>query len=198
LLYCDPSLYPLVGFSKPDLKARWVNRKMEKSAFKVAPATSQSNGTRPAGIFAREIQTEISIAAPAEAVWNCLMAFDRYPDWNPMLHVHEIERQLGGRVKFSVRLGSNKRASFEARISRDDGRRRFAWRGGNPLAVGGEHYFELSEGKGGTTRFIHGERFSGLLLPAVWSRIAKSERLYRGMNEALKQRAEAYQSGEMQ
>ena len=38
----------------------------------------------------REARTEIEIAAPPEAVWNCLMDIDSWGDWSPI-----INRALG-------------------------------------------------------------------------------------------------------
>ncbi|KIH83548.1 SRPBCC family protein [Pseudomonas batumici] len=181
MLYCSPRLYGLVGFSEPDLKARLLNRQREKQAYKAL-------GTRRDSLFSRQIRTEIEIDAPPSTVWNCLVDFERYGQWNPMLEIQQIDHRPGGQVRFAVKLGKERKASFQARISSDEAPRRFAWRGGNPFTVAGEHFFQLMENADGSTRFIHGERFSGLLLPALWQRLSQSKRLYQRMNEALKQR----------
>lgn len=184
MLYCSPRLYPLVGFSKPNLQARLFNRQREKLAYKAL-------GTRRDSFFSRQIRTEIEIDAAPSAVWNCLVDFERYGQWNPMLEIQRIDHRPGGQVHFAVKLGKERKASFQARISSDEAPRRFAWRGGNPFTVAGEHFFQLMENADGSTRFIHGERFSGLLLPALWQRLSQSKRLYQRMNEALKQRVDS-------
>lgn len=183
MLYCSPRLYALVGFSKPDWKAKLFNRQREKQAYKAL-------GTRRDSLFSRQIKTEIEIDAPPSAVWNCLVDFERYAQWNPMLEIQRIDHRPGGQVHFAVKLGKERKASFQARISSDEAPHRFAWRGGNPFTVAGEHFFQLVENADGSTRFIHGERFSGLLLPALWQRLSQSKRLYQRMNEALKQRVD--------
>lgn len=189
MLYCSPQLYALVGFSEPNLKAKLLNRLRERQAYKALGTTRDS-------LFSRQIRTEIDIDAPTRAVWECLVDFERYPQWNPMLEIHRIDRRPGGLVDFAVKLGKGRKTLFQARICSDDAPNRFAWRGGNPFTVAGEHFFQLAENADGSTRFIHGERFSGLLLPTLWPRLSQSKRLYRRMNEALQQRVGTTQHGD--
>lgn len=183
MLYCSPRLYALLGFSKPNLKARLLNHLREKQAYKAL-------GTRRDSLFSRQIRTEIEIDAAPSAVWKCLVDFEHYAQWNPMLEIQRIDHRPGGQVHFAVKLGKERKASFQARISSDEAPHRFAWRGGNPFTVAGEHFFQLRENADGSTCFIHGERFSGLLLPALWQRLSQSKRLYQRMNEALKRRVD--------
>lgn len=145
MLYCSPRLHTLVGFSKPNWKAKLFNRQREKQAYKAL-------GTR-------QIKTEIEIDAPPSAVWNCLVDFERYAQWNPMLEIQRIDHRPGGQVHFAVKLGMERKASFQARISSDEAPNRFAWRGDNPFTVAGEHFFQLVENADGSTRFIHGAIF---------------------------------------
>ncbi|MDP7226961.1 MAG: SRPBCC domain-containing protein, partial [SAR202 cluster bacterium] len=59
----------------------------------------------------------------------------------------------------------------------------------------GEHYFRL-DGKGDdATRFVHGERFTGFLVPifALVGQFNKIESAFVDMNEALKARVEGVQ-----
>lgn len=59
-------------------------------------------------------------------------------------------------------------------------------------ASDGEHYFQLQARDGGGTRLLHGERFSGLLLPLLKSNLQGPTRAgFEAMNLALKARAEA-------
>ena len=40
-----------------------------------------------------ELHSEIEIAAPAEIVWEILLDFEKYPDWNPFI------RKISGEVR---------------------------------------------------------------------------------------------------
>lgn len=74
------------------------------------------------------------------------------------------------------------------------------WRGSLPIPglFVGEHYFRVepapgSSGSSGAqagTRFVHGERFSGLLLPLVGGMLKDTEKGFVSMNEALKKTVE--------
>lgn len=60
-----------------------------------------------------------------------------------------------------------------------------------PGRFDGEHYFRLSPLAAGRTRFVHGERFSGILVPFARSSLESGTRAgFEAMNRALKARAE--------
>ena len=42
-------------------------------------------------MFSHNLKTSIEIAASPEAVWEALVDFDRYNDWNPMLQNMQAE-----------------------------------------------------------------------------------------------------------
>lgn len=67
------------------------------------------------------------------------------------------------------------------------------WRGSLPIPglFAGRHYFRLEPAGGGACRLVHGEDFSGLLLPVMGGMLADTERGFHAMNAALKARAEA-------
>ena len=53
----------------------------------------------------------------------------------------------------------------------------------------GRHYFRLEAE--GACRLVHGEQFSGLLLPLMGGMLADTEKGFHAINAALKARAEA-------
>ncbi len=72
--------------------------------------------------------------------------------------------------------------------------RELRWRGRLllPGVFDGEHCFEMSPLGEGRTRFVQREKFSGLLVPFLWNRLATNTRRgFEAMNTALKERAEA-------
>ena len=71
--------------------------------------------------------------------------------------------------------------------------RELRWRGRLllPGIFDGEHYFQIRESKPGITTFLHGERFSGLLVPLAKSGLESGTKAgFEAMNRALKTRAE--------
>lgn len=60
-----------------------------------------------------------------------------------------------------------------------------------PGLFDGEHYFRLSSLGSNRTRLVHGERFSGVLVPFAKSSLESATRAgFEAMNKALKARAE--------
>jgi hypothetical protein len=55
----------------------------------------------------------------------------------------------------------------------------------------GEHYFRVEALSAHSTRFVHGEHFSGILIGLMSGLLKKTDRGFALMNEALKKRAEA-------
>lgn len=53
----------------------------------------------------KSLETEIIINAPADKVWNILVDFDSYPEWNPFILSFDGEISEG--KKFKVTLASN-------------------------------------------------------------------------------------------
>ncbi len=86
---------------------------------------------------------------------------------------------------------------FDARVTRYEPGRMLAWQGPSlkflhPV-VAGEHSFELVDLGNGRTRFVHSERFDGILLhvESIWARVEARLRVaYPNFDEALKRRAE--------
>lgn len=83
---------------------------------------------------------------------------------------------------------------FTPRVLVFDAEREFRWKGQLllPGIFDGEHYFILQPEPSGGTRFIHGEKFSGILLPFLSKSLDTSTLSgFREMNQALKQRCES-------
>jgi hypothetical protein len=143
-----------------------------------------------------QIVTAIDIDAPPSVVWDVLVDSDRYAEWNPML------RLLRGRLRKGAIIIARLDADglpmvFDARITRYEPGRLLAWQGPSlkllhPV-VSGEHSFELVDLGDGRTRFVHSERFDGILLhvEALWAKVEKRLRIaYPKFDEALKRRSE--------
>ncbi len=142
----------------------------------------------------KEIKTELEIAAVPEKVWDVLVDFERYGEWNPFIVEIRATLRPGAPVDFVGRLAGRK-VPIAARMVEAEKPRTFWWRGPRSAALGklftGEHYFEMHPVGADRTRFVHGERFRGWLIPALAGLLDR--RLvpaYDAMNRALKRRVE--------
>ena len=139
----------------------------------------------------REIRTEIEIGAPPEEVWRVLTDFETFPEWNPLVKSAAGELREGGRLEIFVQVPEGRGMKFRPKVLRVEPARELRWVGSLPLNLfNGEHIFRLEPAGPGRTRFLHGERFTGLLIPFMNSTIEKTRRGYLLMNEALKRRVE--------
>ncbi|MEM8608356.1 MAG: SRPBCC domain-containing protein [Myxococcota bacterium] len=135
-------------------------------------------------------ETEILIDAPPSEVWRHLTDFDRHEQWTQ--HFVLRGKPIVGtpaHIQFSL-LG--RRNSVPVTIERVDEARELRWRGGPRGVAAGSHFFLLeSRNDGKTTRFRHGENFSGVLARLIVA-FLKAERgpSYKGFNEDLKRRVE--------
>lgn len=140
------------------------------------------------------LRTEIVIAASAERVWSLLTDFARYPEWNPFVRTLAGKLEIGERLEVELAPPDGKPMRFTPRIVELEAGRLFAWHGRLflPGLFDGEHRFELEPADGGGVRFVHSERFRGVLVPLLRKTLDEKTRAgFEAMNRALKERAEA-------
>ena len=141
----------------------------------------------------REIRTDILIQASKKAIWSALTDFEHFPEWNPFITRIRGTATLGDTVRFHAHV-NGRLFKFAAKVRRCDEGKNLTWGApDNPLLAAlfaGEHYFTIEELSPEQCRFIHGERFSGVVAHAMWSQIRLAKQAYLAMNEALKQRVE--------
>ena len=143
------------------------------------------------------IETEIEIAAPPEAVWAVLTDFAAYGEWNPFILSVEGEARQGATLDAVIHAvggaGMDKPQAFKPLVLEARANQELRWRGRLlvPGLFDGEHYFAMVPSNGGT-RFIHGEHFRGLLLLAF--DMDEFQPSYVALNEAIKARVEAMEA----
>ncbi len=142
------------------------------------------------------INEAIEINAAPEQVWQVLMDFSRYPEWNPLIVKLEGAPALGAELVEWVELSKQKRVRFKTTILELIPEKKLVWHGiyAASWLFSGHHQFILEPvAAGAKTNFIQKETFSGWLVPFM--NMQESAQGYRRMNEALKQRVEnAYAS----
>ena len=142
----------------------------------------------------KEIHTEIEINASAENVWRVISDFAAYPDWNPFIRRVDGEVRVGAHLYVSTQPSGGKEMSFRPTVLVAEPNRELRWHGQLWLSglFEGVHSFLIEPLGEGRVRFVHRERFRGLLVPLV-SKILDRDirRGFEEMNQALKLRVES-------
>ena len=141
----------------------------------------------------KSIHTEIEIDASPAQVWDILMDFEKYPEWNPFIKSISGNATVGGNLKVVMQQPDSKSMTFKPKCLIAEPNKEFRWLGHLFIKglFDGEHIFKLREREGGTTKLVQCENFNGLLLPIFWKQLnSKTISAFEQMNTALKNRAE--------
>ena len=148
----------------------------------------------------REIITTIDIDAPPGRVWAQLTDFSAHAAWNPFITKLEGSPRVGARLAITVQPPGGAAMSFKPTVLRADPNSELRWLGRLwlPGVFDGEHFFKIEPIDGGSrSRFTHGERFRGLLVPFLRRSLeGGTPKGFEAMNRALKDRVEARQRDE--
>jgi hypothetical protein len=140
-----------------------------------------------------EIRAEIEIDAPAERVWQVLMDFTSYPQWNPVMRVTRRDAEPGTRLKVHVRPWRRLGMSFCPTALTAEPSRELRWQARLLFSglFAGDHSFTIEPLGKNRVRFVQHEVLTGLLAPLFMLVTgSRNRRVFEDMNEALKRRAE--------
>ncbi len=140
----------------------------------------------------KKLHTEININASPEIVWDTLMDFESYADWNPFVVSIEGEAKVGSKLKARIEPPVGKGMTFKPTVTAVEQGRYFEWLGslGVRGVMDGRHQFRIEPVSGGT-RFTQSEEFTGLLVPLLSKTLDKGTPAgFEAMNQAIKERAE--------
>ncbi len=139
-----------------------------------------------------EVEVFVEIDAPPAAVWDALLSFEDYPEWDPISRTIEgVTVESDDRRHRGFAAGRGRR-SVESSIVAIEPDRRLAWldRFVVPFAFDRYHEFRLEPiDDGERTRLLQRETVRGALVPLVFDD-ARVERAFVAMNEAIAARAE--------
>lgn len=144
----------------------------------------------------KHLETNITIHSPARIVWDILMDFDNYPNWNPFIKRLSGNAQLDGKLD-AIIFNGKKDFNFKPKVVTYKEGTEFGWKGKLFIKgiFDGQHYFQLKEDQSAdtpTTEFFHGEYFSGILAGMLLKSLGEAtEQGFKNMNLAMKERAEA-------
>ncbi len=142
----------------------------------------------------KNLETEIIIDAPAQAVWQQLMDFESYHQWNPFIQSVVGRAEVGSRITVRMIAGDRKAQTFKPVVKVSDKAKEFRWLGSMGIKgiFDGEHYFLLEAISPGQTRFVQGEHFGGILRGPIMKMVGEDTKLgFEAMNLALKKRVES-------
>lgn len=142
----------------------------------------------------KSIQTSIRISAAPSIVWKALMDFEKYPEWNPFIHISG-QAQKGSRLKNTIFLEGQKPQVFKPEVLEVEQEKSFRWLGHLFIAglFDGEHSFRLEADANGGTILHHNENFKGILSGLILKMIkTQTQEGFEKMNQALKEYCERY------
>ncbi len=144
-----------------------------------------------------EITTDIEISATPQRVWSILVDFPSHSQWNPFVCSIEGVPKAGERLKVAIQPPGGKGMTFRPTVLVATPEQELRWLGRFllPGIFDGEHYFQIVPIGPDRVRFIHGEKFSGILVSLAKSGLEGGTRAgFVAMNRALKARAEGGES----
>jgi len=140
-----------------------------------------------------KLETEIIINTSSDIVWNHLMNFEQYPNWNPFIKFIQGNAVKGNSLVVKIHPPDSSVMTFKPLILKSEKNVEFRWLGhfGIPGLFDGEHSFTLFDQGNNTTLFKHEERFSGILVPLFKKTLkTKTQVGFERMNHALKKLCE--------
>jgi len=136
----------------------------------------------------KEIRTQTSIKAAPEKIWAILTEFENYPAWNPFIQHIKGEKKPGGKLEVFIQPPDAGGMKFKPKVLVYEKNKELRWAGKMffKRLFEGEHYFLLQPSERGTTDFIHGEKFRGILVPFFKGMLKKTREGFELMNQELK------------
>jgi len=139
-----------------------------------------------------KIRTEIVIKAPSKIVWNILMDFAAYGEWNPFIQSISGEKKVNGKLSAFLKAPDMKGMKIKPKVIKIEEGREFRWLGHLffPGLFDGEHIFEIRD-ESANTVFVQREEFKGLFSTFILKKVGpNTQRGFEEMNSALKTLAE--------
>lgn len=139
----------------------------------------------------KTVSASIGVDVPPAQVWTVLTDLASYPDWNPLFRAAAGEIAVGATITLkSVHPVGGRIMTVKATILAAEPGAELRWTAGLKGLIGGEQSFALSAAGNGT-RLVQSETFGGLLLPLSGKVLTRADASFRGLNEAIKMRAES-------
>ncbi len=140
-----------------------------------------------------EIKTEIIIERSVEQVWKVLTSFTTYAEWNPFVKSLVGKVEVGSQIEVEIDGMKFKPTVLAVRINEELRWLGYLWFKG---VFDGEHIFKLERIESQKTRFVHAEKFKGILVPFFKRKLLTETKAgFEAMNRSLKERVEGMSRG---
>jgi hypothetical protein len=137
-----------------------------------------------------EVRHEIVIAAPLTQVWQAVIDFESYKNWNTQLSYLGGKVQLHEKLHLKLAVEGATPYEFKPTVSYYKEGELFAWIAitGIPRVFDGEHFFELKDAGNGTVLLINREEYRGVLslIMQLLPMMKLAPKGFEKMNEELK------------
>lgn len=167
---------------------------MALPASTVADTLSVPSMVEENSFLTREIITETVIEAPLNLVWQTLVDFPAYATWNPFMISVVGEAIQGELLDVVIEPTAGDTIAFSSELVVVEANKELRWEGQllMPGIFDGEHAFILESISATQVKFIQREKFYGLLVPVMWSKLDRDTRNgFTQMNAALKAKVES-------
>jgi hypothetical protein len=139
----------------------------------------------------KHITTDVTIDAPADAVWAVLMDFPKYPEWNPFIVKVTGEIKKGSTLEVTFHTKGSDPVVFTPEIKLFEVNNVLQWEGKllMPGIFTGKHTFQLVKIDPKKTLLVQKEDFNGILVP--FFNFKSTIEGFTLMNKAFKKRVES-------
>jgi hypothetical protein len=141
-----------------------------------------------------QIKTEIEIESTPEHVWSILSNFLEYPQWNPFIRSVQGSVEKGQQLTISVQLRRERTVTARPTVLTAKPNQELRWIAHYflPGVFDSEHYFQILPLSPDRVKFVHGEKWLGVLIRFAKSTLDRDIKSgFMAMNQALKARAES-------
>ncbi len=139
-------------------------------------------------------RTTFPIAADATTVWDVLVDFGSYAEWNPSLPSIAGVVEVGSTVAMTLAMPGRPSAKVRAKLTDVVPGHRLCWHGnvGGDRLFAGSREFTIEQQPDDTVLVTHVEDVTGLLFPVFRALMGGAIQAHHdNLNSALKRRAEA-------
>lgn len=141
----------------------------------------------------KKIYTELDISAPQSQIWERLMDFETWPEWNPIVFKFDGQAKVGTSLNITMTNSNGKAGrAYQAQITNLNAPLLFSFKAkmmANFL-FSVERNITLSADKD-STKLVQEEIYTGLMVPLFWKKLNHDATLMlNAMNNGLKSAVE--------